>query len=309
MAACDDRCAEGHFVVLNLHEVVLDAEIMDNLLQLDQLQPVINCASVRVGAADGDSDNDGDKVSGKTCQTAMRPGPAKGHRGQTPLHVAHPEVVEAVASFAELHGFLAQERRRDDIAHSNDVPLCKIQHHLRTKFLDLSISKDTIHWLMVAPNKRHTSSRLYKGLVNVRIPPKSNSTAKTSNPDLHFTMAEVAYANELFELFSDECIQLLVDDKNKINVGALAVLRYFQINRFFPVNDKPDYNDHDFPHPDCKIVPSGYLITDTKFRGRCHRRSSSLPLSQCADVSISRCSRSLSPPRYDLHGCATLNTD
>ena len=67
---------KGMFVVLNLHEVVLHAEIMDHLLQLVQLQAV-NCVSVQVGDAEGDSDNDGDKVAGKTCQTAMRPGPAK----------------------------------------------------------------------------------------------------------------------------------------------------------------------------------------------------------------------------------------
>ena len=69
---------KGMFVVLNRHEVVLDAEIMDDLLQLDKLQAV-NCASVRTGAADGDCDNGGDNVSGKSCQTAMRPGPAKSH--------------------------------------------------------------------------------------------------------------------------------------------------------------------------------------------------------------------------------------
>lgn len=122
-------------------------------------------------------------------------------------------------------------------------------------------------------------------------------------------MAQVAYANELFELFNDECIWLSVDDKNKINMRTLAVYRYFQINRFFPVNDKPDYNDHDIPHPDCKVVPSGYLLMDTKSRGRCHRRSSSLPPSTPADVGTYRRSRSLSPPRHDLHGCATMSTD
>ena len=93
---------------------------------------------------------------------------------------------------------------------------------------------------MVAPNKRHSSSRLYKGLVNVKIPPKSNYAAKASNQDLLFTMAQVAHADELFELFRDRCIRLSVDDKNKISVGTLTVSRYFQINRFISVNDKPD---------------------------------------------------------------------
>lgn len=111
---------KGMFVVLNLHEAVLDTEIMDDLLQLDQLHPG-SCASARIGAATGDGGNDGDKVSEETPQAAVRPGPAKGYGGRAPLHVAQLEVVEAVASFVELHGFSAQERRRDDIAHSNGV--------------------------------------------------------------------------------------------------------------------------------------------------------------------------------------------
>ena len=103
--------------------------------------------------------------------------------------------------------------------------------------------------------------------MNPRIPRKENTASTTEHVDLHFTIAQVNYANELFELFPDECVQISVDDKNKINVGTLAVSRFFQINRFFPANDRPNYHDHDFPYANSKIVPSGYLVMKTKGTG------------------------------------------
>lgn len=46
---------------------------------------------------------------------------------------------------------------------------------------------------------------------------------------------------------------------NKIKVGALAVSRYHQIQRFFPVDDAPNVPDHDFPVPGYLLIPSGYM--------------------------------------------------
>lgn len=118
-------------------------------------------------------------------------------------------------------------------------------------------------------------------------------------------MAQVAYANELFELFGDECVRMSVDDKNKINVGTLAVSRFFQIQKFFPVNDAPNYNDHDFPYPDSKIVPSGYLVMQSKEKGdryRCCRSQSPPP----RRAHSSRRTRSLLPIREpSTAGCRT----
>ena len=185
----------------------------------------------------------------------------------------HPEIVDVVTSFAEMHGFSAQERRRTDTADTNGVSLGQIRSHLKDRFPDLAISKATVHRLLAPPNKHHRSARLYKGLVNLRIPAKQNTAAKSDNADLHYTMAQVGYANELFELYSDECVRISADDKNKVNIGTLAVSRFYQINKFFPMNDSPNYGDHDFPHPDCKIVPSGYLVMQTRGRLATRRRS------------------------------------
>ena len=92
--------------------------------------------------------------------------------------------------------------------HTNGVSLGQIRSHLKDRFPDLAISKATVHRLLAPPNKHHQSARLYKGLVNLRIPAKQNTAAKSDNADLNYTMAQVGYANELFELYSDECVRI-----------------------------------------------------------------------------------------------------
>lgn len=278
---------KAHTVVLNLHEVVLDEHIVKDLLNLDcSREPEADQPASSAAATTG-------SVSQATKRT---PGPAKGSGGRPATHVTVPGIVDAVSTFAELHGFSAQSRRCTDTASTNGVSLQQIRTHLKSKFPDLVISKDTIHRLMIAPHKGRTTARLYKGLVNMRIPPKQNTMAKAEHQDLHFTMAQVGYANELFELFHDEAARISVDDKNKVNVGTLAVSRFFHISKFFPVDDSPNYGDHDFPYPDSKIVPSGYLVMETKGQSRTSRRSRSEPPRQPTG-SIRHRSRSLSPSR------------
>ena len=59
-------------------------------------------------------------------------------------------------------------------------------------------------------------------------------------------------------MFDNECAIFSCDDMNRIKVGALAVSRYHQIQRFFPVDDAPNIPDHDFPIPGYLIIPSRY---------------------------------------------------
>ena len=75
----------------------------------------------------------------------------------------------------------------------------------------------------------------------------------SDHEDHHYT--QVAYCNELFELYSDEGVRISADDKNKINVSSLAVSGYLQIRRFFPAAASPNYMyfDHDFPYAGSKI--------------------------------------------------------
>ena len=60
-------------------------------------------------------------------------------------------------------------------------------------------------------------------------------------------------------MFSKECAILSADDMNKIKVGALAVSRYHQIQRFFLTDEFSNVPDHDFPVPGYLKIPSGYM--------------------------------------------------
>lgn len=285
-------------VVINLHEAVLDEHLLDDLINIDEQDGT---------AAVGDEPDDTAAVRDdvalapapvEAAAQHRKPGPAKGHGGRTPIHIHYPNLVDTMATFIGLHGFAAQERRHTDTANTCGVSLQQIRSHLLGEFPALKISKASVHRLMVAPNKHRRAARLYKGLVNAKIPRKENTASATEHVDLHFTMAQVNYANELFELFPDECVRISVDDKNKINVGTLAVSRFFQINRFFPAKDQPNYPDHDFPYANSKIVPSGYLVMKTQGAGgitaqASRRRSRSAtrevrPMEGCQPVRRSR---------------------
>ena len=65
-------------------------------------------------------------------------------------------------------------------------------------------------------------------------------------------------------MFSEECAIFSADDMNKIKVGALAVSRYHQIQRYFSTEDAPNVPDHDFPIPGYNIIPSGYMRLTSK---------------------------------------------
>ena len=64
---------------------------------------------------------------------------------------------------------------------------------------------------------------------------------------------------------------------NKVHVGTLVVSRYHQLQHFFPVGDRPRYQDHDFPFANSKIIPSGYMVLSHHERSSRRKRSQSLP--------------------------------
>lgn len=86
------------------------------------------------------------------------------------------------------------------------------------------------------------------------------------HPDSHFCRAQMAYLLEFGQKFSRTVATLSCDNKNKVNVGSLAVSRYHQLQHFFPTTNAPVYSDHDFPTANAKIVPSGYLLLEHKGR-------------------------------------------
>ena len=105
-------------------------------------------------------------------------------------------------------------------------------------------------------------------MIKARVPPKRNSKEKVVHPHFHFTCAQVQLVNGLAIQFEKETLMMSVDNKNKVEVGIPATLRYTKIRTFHLLEDAPNYNDHDFPNANCKLVPSGYEILRFKIRSR-----------------------------------------
>ena len=163
-----------------------------------------------------------------------------------------------------MHGFAAHERRREEMATSCGVTLAQIQKHVQDT-LHITLSRNTCHRLMMPPRKNTNAARGYYGKIQARISQKKNAESISgSNSDLHYTMAQVNLANELFQMHDGECLRLSCDDKNKVNVGILCVSRRMQITKYFSMDDQPVYQDHDFPAQQSKIIPSGYMLMQTR---------------------------------------------
>ena len=142
------------------------------------------------------------------------------------------------------------------------VTLAEIRTHIIKHIPELKargLSRTTVHELMVAPRKRARNAQRYRELVQSRVPGKDNSLRKAHEHG-HYASAQVKYAKEFCQAFPEDTVHLSCDDMNKVNVGVLAVSRYHQVGRFFPLNDKPCYPDHDFPFKNSKIIPSGYMV-------------------------------------------------
>ena len=99
---------------------------------------------------------------------------------------------------------------------------------------------------------------------------------------------------ELTEMFSNETIVVSADDKNKVNVGTLAVSRHFSINNIFATDYQLNYPDHDFPYANAKLVPVGYLLLKSRKR---HSQSHSPPRTKKWVHAKSRYRSSSAPPK------------
>ena len=170
--------------------------------------------------------------------------------------------------------------------YTNGVSLKQISSHVK-RTLGIDVSKDTIHRLLKPRRKGTNASKLFKSLVDARVPPKRNSGEKKIHPDFQYTCSQVNLINEMATFCNDGTICLSVDNKNKIEVGNPATSRRAQIRSFYLDNEAPNYNDHDFPHRNSKLTPAGYQILRKK-----HNRSRSC--SPIRNVRRYKCKRSLS---------------
>ena len=169
-----------------------------------------------------------------------------------------PWLVEETVRFIQLHGFSAQVRRRTPTGNMCGVTLTAIKQHLMTVFPKLQkdgISTSTIRYLMVAPNKHYRAAASYKGLINAKVPPKSNTRQSSVHMDTHYCRSQVNLAMELAFDRADENLCISCDDKNSVNIGTTvsAVSRYHHVDRIFMEGDAVNHFDHSFPQPNSKI--------------------------------------------------------
>ena len=92
-----------------------------------------------------------------------------------------------------------------------------------------------------------------------------------------FAFAQANHVLKFGQHFLDAIATLSCDDLNKMHVGSLAVSRYHQLQHFFLVDKTHPYQDHDFPYPDSKIIPSGYMVLQHRERSNPKKHSQSLP--------------------------------
>ena len=208
----------------------------------------------------------------------------------------HPEIVEIVNDFITQHSSSAHDRRRDDAQYSHGVTLSAIRSHVLREIPSLKeISVHTIHRLLLPPNKNRKAAKRYKSLIDAKRPPKRNDLTCKTHPDFHYTSAQVNIVGELAEMFSNETIAISADDKNKVNVGTLAVSRHFSINNIFATDDQPNYPDHDFPYANAKLVPAGYLLLKSRKR---RSRSQCSPRTKQRVHTKSKYRSSSAPPHH-----------
>ena len=184
--------------------------------------------------------------------------------GRPSFHQLHPNLVSCVKSFIEQSSAAAHLRRRDNVMYTNGVSLKDIVQHVK-KTLGITVSKNTVHRLMQPPRRKTIASKRYLGLIPARVPPKRNSNEKKEHIDFHFTCSQVNLVNEMAVL-CENTLSLSVDNKNKVEVGIPATSRRSKIRTFYMVSEAPNYNDHDFPHANSKLVPAGYQILRSKLK-------------------------------------------
>ena len=286
-----------HEVLINCHELIMSGDSFEKLLLLDQKQkaPAINISStsskVDRGAIPGNSSEGSTSVLGRPSLVSK-----------------FPEIVQCSTSFIKANGFKAHERRREGVGKVG-VSLREIRDHLMASIPNLKshgISLNSVARLMEPPQRGTIASRRYKGFVAARVPGKRNQY-REDHQDQHYLFAQVAYRREFSSMFDKECAIFSADDMNKIKVGALAVSRYHQVDRYFPIEDSPNVPDHDFPIPGYLIIPSGYMrlmneqFTSTLLEGE--------DMSEFRDVGINDVCEvtreTTAPPRFSVQTSLT----
>lgn len=184
-----------------------------------------------------------------------------------------PQLQYYTNQYVKQNSFEAHARRRG--SGMCGVNLVNIRRHIHNKMpllkqLKVKLSLSTLHRQMLPPNRRHKASRLYRSIIKAKIPRKQNNVRRF-DPDAHFYFSRMKLLRNFNAHFSNDCVEVSCENKNKVHVGTLATGRMNKINKFFIDGDAPNYNDHDFPLAGYKITPMGYMFmqsNDGKSFGR-----------------------------------------
>ncbi len=264
------------FVAVNIHEAIVNPDFFEQILNVD-----IDCQAASSSPEESNAQTTAAPQNHEAnTQNTPEPQNVRNSKpGRKARHIQFPGIVDKALNCLKLHGIAANSRRRNDTSSSMGTSIPELRQYLLKHvpgLKEVGISNSTVRRLLVAPHANHSASRYYKGLVDAKIAPKRNDLVEHEHEDLHFERSQLSYIAEASSRYEKDVIMVSVDDKNKINVGILAVSRYHQISRFFMADDQPQYSDHDFPYPNSKIIPSGYLILknpENCKKVRCRSRS------------------------------------
>ena len=241
----------GRYVVANLHELVFEPQgsTFADILLLNK--------NIETESANKDLDTNNNEPVPNQNITYMKPK----KRGPIPRHLQFPEIVQATVDFVTQYSFSAQERQRTDVANVSGVNLHHVQEHLLSTIPGLKekgLSKSTVHHLFTAPRRGTANAKHFYGVVKAKVPKKEN-TRRSNHKDAHHCNSLVNLVMEFGQKFNASMYSC--DDKNKIMVGenTPAIGRHLKIRAFFMQGDSPNYMDHDFPLPNSKVIPSGYM--------------------------------------------------
>jgi hypothetical protein len=237
----------GHHVLVDFTELIFKPGVVHELLTLDNPsedpeEPLSKPLS--------NVDNEGIFFYKKT--------------GPTPLQERVPQLLEVMMNFVRLHGFAAHIRQRTGTATSCGVALKDIREHVLENVDGLDkISKTKIYYLMQPARSNTRDAARHKDALDIRVGTKNCDVSK-ENTNAQEYFATVKNIRQMCAMYPDECVAFSCDSKAKIHIGGQAVSRYHQIKTFFPSDDCPHYNDHDFPVPGYLIEPDGYLLLQLK---------------------------------------------
>ena len=166
-----------------------------------------------------------------------------------------------------LHGYSAHARRRETAVTGAGCTLEELRDHLLKVvpgLKDAGCSRTALEYMFCPPHKGRKGASRYKSYIPARVPCKRNDIRKKSD-DAHYLFSRVKMRREFAQEFNDEVAVISCDDMTKLKVGGiLMVSRYHQIKKFYPEDDSPEYDDHDYNLPGYLITPSGYMLLEFK---------------------------------------------